>query len=114
MHIISKLTAAIVVSGSASIALSACAPSPSSIQAVPMGNAYVGVSCQQAALDRAAEQRNLEALTQAQNGAVAGDAIGVFLIGVPMSSLTGGNKAGDIGAAKGKILSLDARLAACR
>ena len=114
MHSITRITAAVVVTGIASIALSACAPSPSSIQAVPMGNAYAGIACQQAEIDRAAEQRNLDTLTKAQNGAVAGDAIGVFLIGVPMSSLTGGNKAGDIGAAKGKLLALDARLAACR
>ena len=33
---------------------------------------------------------------------------------VPMSSLTGGNKAGEIGAAKGKLAALDARLLSCR
>lgn len=91
----------------------ACAKSPSAIAPVSMGNAFAGVSCQQASADLAAERQNLTALEDAQRGAVAGDAIGVFLIGVPMSSLSGGDKAGDIAASKGKVLALEARLRGC-
>lgn len=94
-------------------ALAACAPSASSIAPVPMGNAYANVSCQQAANDLAVAKQSLEALSQQQNNAAAGDAIGVFLIGVPVSSLTGGNKAGGIAAEKGKIIALEARLRSC-
>lgn len=44
----------------------------------------------------------------------ADDALGVFLLGIPMSSLTGGDKAGDIATSKGKIAALEARAATCR
>lgn len=94
--------------------MAACAASPDSIAPVSLGNAFAGYDCRAAAADLATERQNLAALEGKQRGAVAGDAIGVFLIGVPVSSLTGGNKAGDIGAAKGKILALEARLASCR
>lgn len=114
MHAATRITATVAIIGAASIALSACAPSPGAIQPVSMGNAFAGTTCEQAAVMRNAAAVNLDALTAAQNGAVAGDAVGVFLIGVPMSSLTGGNKAGEIAAEKGKLLSLDARLAGCR
>lgn len=97
----------------AALALAACAQSPDAIAPVSMGGAYSGLTCTQASAQLAAEQQTLATLSAAQNNAVAGDAIGVFLIGVPMSSLTGGNKAGDIGAAKGKIMALEARLTAC-
>lgn len=46
-------------------------------------------------------------------GAVAGDAIGVLLIGVPTSSPTGANKAGLIGVSKDKIAALEARVVSC-
>lgn len=93
--------------------IAACAASPDSIAPVSMGNAFAGYDCRAAAADLAAERQNLAALEDKQRGAAAGDAIGVFLIGVPVSSLTGGNKAGDIGATKGKVLALEARVAAC-
>lgn len=97
------LTAAV-----AALALSACAPRP-----VSLGNAYVNHDCRAAVSELNAERQSLVALSQAQSNAATGDAIGVFLIGVPTSSLTGGNKAGDIAASKGKILALEARVAAC-
>jgi hypothetical protein len=61
-----------------------------------------------------AERQTLATREAAQRSAVTGDALGVFLIGVPMSSLSGGDKAGQIGASKGKVLALEARLAGCR
>lgn len=94
--------------------LAACAQSPSSIAPAAMGNAYAGVACHQAHAELTAERGNLAALEEKQRGAVAGDAIGVFLIGVPVSSLTGGNVAGDIAASKGKVMALEARVASCR
>jgi hypothetical protein len=60
-----------------------------------------------------AEQQTLASLSAAQQSAVTGDAVGVFLIGVPMSSLSGGDKEGAIAASKGKILALEARLVTC-
>lgn len=96
------------------LAIAACAKSPDAIAPVSMGNAFAGVSCAQAAADLNAERTTLAALEGKQRGAVAGDAVGVFLIGVPVSSLTGGNVEGQIAASKGKVLALSARLASCR
>ena len=93
--------------------IAACAPRPDAIAPVSMGSAFASYECGAAAADLRTERQNLETLSQAQRNAATGDAIGVFLIGVPTSSLTGGNKAGDIGAAKGKIIALEARVSAC-
>lgn len=93
--------------------LSACAQSPSAITPTSMGSAYSGVSCHKAATMRAEQSQRLASLSQAQSQAAAADAIGVFLFLVPMGSVTGGDKAGEIADAKGRIASLDARLATC-
>lgn len=103
-----------ILAASAALALAACAKNPDSIAPVSLGNAYQALDCATAINELRASISNLEALSSAQRGAVAGDAIGVLLIGVPTSSLTGGNKEGAIAAEKGKIEALRARLASCR
>lgn len=95
------------------LAVSACAQSPSAIQPVSMTGAYDGISCSRAKADLAAQRETLRSLSEAQRSAVAGDAFGVFLIGVPVSSLTGGDRAGDIATAKGKVLALEQKVARC-
>lgn len=97
----------------AALLLAACAKNPESIAPVSMGNAYAGIDCATAASNRTTAQTMLASLESQQRSAVAGDAVGVFLIGVPLSSLTGGDKAGLIATEKGKILALDSRLQAC-
>lgn len=106
-----KLNAAFTL---AMLALAACAKSPDAIAPVSMGSAYASHDCAATDRDLNAERTTLAALEKQQRGAVAGDAVGVFLIGVPMSSLTGGDKAGDIATSKGKIAALEARAAICR
>lgn len=91
----------------------ACAPSPDAIAPVSMGNAFSSMSCGAAAQHVTAERSTLAALSASQRSAAAGDAVGVFLIGVPLSSLSGGNQEGAIAASKGKILALESRLAGC-
>ena len=93
--------------------LAACAQNPASIAPVSMGNAFAALPCQQAAADLTAERQALAALESKQKGAVAGDAVGVLLLGVPVSSLTGGDVSGHIGATKGKVIALEARAASC-
>jgi hypothetical protein len=95
------------------VATAACAPSPDSIAPVPMGAAFANITCAEASAMLAAETVTLSNLSAAQSGAATGDAIGVLLIGVPVSSLTGGDRSGEIAAAKGKVLALEARLAGC-
>lgn len=86
------------------LALAACAPRPDAIApiAVPVPS-----GCSHAAL--AQERQNLSALSAQQNSAATNDAIGVFLFGVPMSSLAGGDIQGQIAVSKGKVLAYEAQ-----
>ena len=95
------------------LSVTACAKRPDAIAPVGLGDAYAGTSCSQARADLVSEKANLDALSAAQNQAATGDAIGVFLILVPVSTLTGADKEGEIAASKGKILALERRLASC-
>jgi hypothetical protein len=97
----------------AGLALAACAQAPDAIAPVSMAGAFDGMSCPAARSALIAERQTLASLSAAQSSAVAGDAVGVLLIGVPVSSLTGGDKAGLIAASKGKILALETRVAEC-
>lgn len=97
----------------AALTLAACAQSPSAIAPAPMGNAFAATTCDSARAMAANERAVLASLSSAQKGAVVGDAIGVFLIGVPVSSLTGNDREGDIASSKGKLQALEARLASC-
>jgi len=68
--------------------------------------AYSGEACPQLARELVSEQGKLASLSKQQNNAANGDAFGVFLIGVPASSLTGGDKEGDVSVSKGKVLAI--------
>lgn len=78
-----------------------------------MGDTYRGISCSRAAELYKQESAKVPSLVAAQKQAVTGDAVGVFLIGVPMSSLSGGDLEGEIAATKGKLIALAGRLEAC-
>jgi len=88
--------------------LSACAKRPDAIVPVdiPM-SAYSNKSCSALRADLTREREKLSTLSASQNSAATGDAIGVFLIGVPVSSLGGGDQEGNIAVSKGKIQSME-------
>lgn len=93
--------------------MAACARNPAAIAPVSMGGAFNDVSCKRAAQLYQQEAAKVPGLVSRQKQAVAGDAVGVFLIGVPASSLTGGDLEGEISATKGKLVALEARVQAC-
>lgn len=94
--------------------IAACAQSPESIAPAAMpGGMYSHLSCADARTEYRALATQRAALESSQRAAVAGDAIGVFLIGVPTSSLAGGDKAGDLATVKGQQIALEARLGRC-
>lgn len=98
----------------AAVTLAACARSPDAIAPVPMpAGMFATTSCAAARAEQAATTARLTALSAQQQSAVTGDALGVFLIGVPVSSLTGADQEGLIATEKGKLLALNARLAGC-
>lgn len=97
----------------AAFALAGCAKGPDAVVpvAVPLA-AYENLDCHQLAAEYLAEAEREAALRQAQQNAAAGDAIGVFLILVPVSSVFGGNKEGELAIAKGKVQAIESALLA--
>jgi hypothetical protein len=72
--------------------------------------AYSNYSCEQLAQEMIKEQTTLSAVSKQQHDAATGDAFGVFLIGVPMSSTFGGDKEGQVSLAKGKVQAIQAAM----
>ncbi len=72
--------------------------------------AYTNSGCDVVARDLVKEKENLAALSKQQNSAANGDAFGVFLIGVPTSSVFGGDKEGLVATSKGKINAMESAL----
>ena len=103
----------LLVALAAVVGLSACAKSPASIAPVSMAGAYDNISCTRARSMLEQERQTLAALEAQQRSAQTGDAIGVFLILVPVSSLTGADREGAIATSKGKVLALEARVQEC-
>lgn len=104
----------LMLATTAAALLAACAQRPDAIAPADMPDRmYSDTSCAAARGEFAQVSDRLAALEKQQNSAATGDAIGVFLIGVPTSSLTGGDKAGQIAVEKGKKIALEARLRGC-
>lgn len=93
------------------VALGGCAKRPSAIVPVdiPMA-AYTNLECQQLAQEQVKEQTKLAALSKSQNDAANGDAFGVFLIGVPIGSVSGADKEGDVAVSKGKVQAIQSAM----
>lgn len=93
--------------------LAACAQGPDAVAPVSMAGAFDTLSCSKTRTMLNQERQRQAALEEKQRSAVAGDAIGVFLIGVPVSSLSGNDVAGELGTAKGKVIALENRMMRC-
>jgi hypothetical protein len=78
-----------------------------------MTGAFDQMSCSQAKTNLSSERIKLTDLEKRQNAAATGDAIGVFLILIPVSKLTGGDLAGEVATSKGTVLALEQRVARC-
>jgi hypothetical protein len=93
-----------IAAGVSAALLAACATPPEKIAAasIPTGS-YATLDCAALAAEQAKNETELAAVSKQQNEAVMGDAVGVFLIGVPMTSAMGGDKETEVAVAKGKI-----------
>lgn len=93
------------------VVLNACAKRPDAIVPVniPMAS-YSNMGCQKLARELVDEQESLAALYKAQNKAATSDAVGVFLVGIPAGSLTGGDKEGQIAVSKGKVQAIESSM----
>lgn len=91
--------------------LSACAQQPDKISAIEVaGDPYRGYSCKQLKAEHLKISQELEAASADQKRAASGDAWGVFLLGLPVSSMSGNDKEAAIGVAKGRLNSLDQKM----
>ncbi|MEW9808725.1 hypothetical protein [Mesorhizobium marinum] len=98
-----------LVAAVAVVLLAGCAKRPDAITPMSMpANAYSGLSCAQLASEHQKSSAALTTVSQAQNNAATGDAVGVFLIGVPMSSTFGGDQEGKVAQHKGEIVAIEA------
>lgn len=90
------------------IFLAGCAKNPDAIAPMTMPvNAYAGLSCGQLAHEHHRSSLALQQVEAQQRQAVTGDAVGVFLIGVPVSSLSGADKEGLVAQHKGEIIAVE-------
>ncbi|RFB93591.1 hypothetical protein B5K11_13800 [Rhizobium leguminosarum bv. trifolii] len=97
----------IIIAFAATAALAGCAKRPDAIVQVdiPMA-AYTNLSCEALAGELKRERAKLDDLSKQQISAANGDAFGVFLVGVPIGSVAGGDKEGEIAASKGKVSAM--------
>ena len=89
------------------LAVAGCATRASSVApvAVPSAN-YAGLTCDEAKLQLEQKQALQNALTRQQNNAATGDTVGVFLLLLPVGSIFGADKAGELAQAKGEVMAL--------
>jgi len=92
----------------------ACTPRSEAIAPVSMTGAFSAMNCNQAATELVTERQKLTVLEANQNLAATTDALAVFLVLVPVSKITGGDKAGEVGSSKGKVIALEQRLSTCK
>lgn len=97
------------------VTISACAKQPDQIAAVDIGaESYSRYSCSQLVSERTKISQELENLSARQKSAASGDAWGVFLLGLPLSSMSGGDQEALIAVAKGKVQAIDQKIVAKR
>lgn len=98
----------LLLCGAAAVFLSACAKQPEDIPAADIGDqGYARYSCKQLYLKKVDLSQKLANLSAAQKNAASGDAMGVFLLGLPVSSMSGNDKETAIAVAKGHIQAIE-------
>lgn len=89
------------------IGVAGCAKAPSSIAPAYVSEVpYHSYTCEQLGQELQRLDAAYAVAAQAQEDARTGDAWGVFLIGVPTSSLSGGNIAPEIASLKGQQVAV--------
>ncbi len=91
--------------------VSACATPPDKIKPIDLpNNAYMSRSCGEIAGEKATLQARVKGLSEHQATAAKNDAWGVFMLGVPVYSMTGGDRGKDLAVAKGQLGAADRAL----
>lgn len=91
----------------ATLVIAGCASRADSVAPIAMPSSnYKGLSCNETktALEQARARQS--ALTESQNNAATGDAVGVLFVLLPVGSIFGADKEGQLAQAKGEVLAL--------
>jgi hypothetical protein len=92
--------------------LAACASRPDAIAPSNVSaTEYQSLSCSQTTSLLAEKRSALQTAERQQNRAATGDAFGVFLILIPVSTVFGGDNEGAVAQYKGEVLALERALA---
>jgi hypothetical protein len=95
----------------AALLLTSCASRPSAIAPSNVSaTEYEGMSCNETTSLLAEKRSALQSAEAQQNRAATGDALGVFLLLVPVSSVFGGDNEGLVAQYKGEVLALERAL----
>lgn len=97
-----------IVVAAALALVSACAKQPDQISAADVGpTAYSDYSCDKLDAEHLSISQKLDSLSADQKSAATGDAWGVFLLGLPLSSMSGNDRETAIAIAKGRLQAID-------
>jgi hypothetical protein len=95
----------------ACLALAACAQSPEYIDPIYVSDVpYRTLSCEQLGADQTQLADALAKASAAQSSASTNDAVGVLLLGLPIGSMVGENRAAEIGRLKGELEAVQTAL----
>ena len=98
----------LILALAASISLSACATKPENITPQYVSTLqYKDLSCSQLGVELARTEEALTVASGEQKKARSNDTLGVLFLGVPVSSLSGSNKAAYIGQLKGQVEAMN-------
>lgn len=90
------------------LTVAACAKPPASIGPSFVSDVgYRNMSCNQLTSELARVNTQLPPLVQQQSNAATGDAVGVFLVGIPVSSLGGGDVESQISRLRGERQTIE-------
>jgi hypothetical protein len=93
------------------IAVSACSKPPQDIAAADVGDqGYSRLSCAQLHTNQITISQNLDTLSAEQRDARSGDTVGVLLLGLPLSRMSGGDKETQIAVTKGKLNAVNSAI----
>jgi hypothetical protein len=103
-----KSTVLVAASVAALSTLSGCATRPSGIAPLSVdASEYYHLSCSDAKAELETTRQKEAALSRQQNNAATGDAVGVFLLLVPVGSVFGADVEGELALAKGQVRALE-------
>ena len=88
--------------------LGACAKRPDAVDAAQIDSAmYKNYSCRQLSEATLEVNQSIENLSAQQTSAANSDTVGVFFLGLPLSSMGGGDREAQLSIAKGQIQAID-------